>query len=134
MTEDARIECDEFLPHAPEEVWRALTDPDLVARWWAAGDIRPVVGHHFSLDMGQWGHQPCTVVAADEPRLLSFRFAEGSLDTTVTWRLVPEGTGTRLFLTHEGFDLDSPLGKTAFDGMGSGWPRMLTRIDEALIA
>ncbi|MFF8602110.1 SRPBCC domain-containing protein [Streptomyces sp. NPDC015232] len=114
-----------FLPHPPAAVWAALTDPALHARWWAAGDVKPVVGHRFTLDMGNWGLQPCEVTEADPERLLAYRFAEGTLDTTVTWRLVPEGRGTRLFLTHAGFDLDSPLGRQALDGMGEGWPHVL---------
>jgi hypothetical protein len=47
-------------------------------------------------------------------------------------RLEPEGEGTRLSLEHAGFDLDSPLGKTAFEGMGRGWPGVIARIDAAL--
>jgi uncharacterized protein YndB with AHSA1/START domain len=62
MTQTSAISCDQFIAHTPEEVWRALTDPDLLARWWAPGDIRPVAGR-FSLDMGAWGHQPCEVTA-----------------------------------------------------------------------
>ena len=48
------IETDDFLPHPATAVWRALTEPELVARWWVAGDIRPEVGHRFTLDMGAW--------------------------------------------------------------------------------
>ena len=65
-------------------------------------------------------------------RLLSYSFAPGTLDTTITWRLEPEGLGTRLHLEHSGFDLDSPLGKAAFDGMGGGWPKVLERIAPAI--
>lgn len=54
------------------------------------------------------------------------------MDTTVTWTLEPEGDGTRLTLDHSGFDLDTPMGKAAFDGMGGGWPKVLPRIDAAL--
>lgn len=128
VTENARIECDEFLAAAPGLVWRALTDPELVARWWAPGDIRPVAGHRFTLDMGPWGRQDCQVLEADEPRLLRFTFGEGTLDTTLTWRLAPEGEGTRLFLTHEGFDLTSPAGRQARQGMGEGWTEVVRRI------
>ncbi len=36
--------------------------------------------------------------------------AEGNgADWTITWTLQPEGTGTRLFLVHEGFDPDNPV-------------------------
>ncbi|MFD5467700.1 SRPBCC domain-containing protein [Kitasatospora sp. NPDC127059] len=132
MTEMAAIHCDEFLPHPPARVWEALTDPELHARWWAAGDVKAVVGHRFTLDMGQWGQQPCEVVAVEVERLLRYSFGAGSLDTTVTWRLVPEGHGTRLLLEHSGFDLNIPMGRQAHQGMGRGWPAVLRRIAPAL--
>jgi uncharacterized protein YndB with AHSA1/START domain len=127
------IRCDQFIPHPPAAVWRALTEPDLHARWWAAGDVRPVVGHRFTLDMGSWGDQQCEVLAVEPERLLRYTFAPGSLDSTITWRLEAEGTGTRLFLEHAGFDLDSPLGRAAYEGMGRGWPGVLRRVDHALV-
>lgn len=128
----AVIECDQFLPHPPAAVWKALTDPELHARWWAAGDVRPVVGHKFTLDMGPWGQQPCEVLAVEPERLLRYSFSPDDLGTTVTWRLEPEGTGTRLFLEHAGFDLDSPMGRAAYEGMSQGWPLVLARITPAL--
>ncbi|BFU42464.1 SRPBCC family protein [Krasilnikovia sp. MM14-A1004] len=118
------IECDQFIARAPAAVWRALTEPELLARWWAQGDIKPVVGHRFTLDMGEWGMQRCEVVAVEPERLLTYTFAEGVLDTTITWRLEPEGAGTRLFLEHSGFAPDSP----ALKGMGNGWPGILARL------
>jgi uncharacterized protein YndB with AHSA1/START domain len=63
-----------------------------------------------------------------------YSFAPGTLDTTITWRLQAEGEGTRLSLEHKGFDLDSPLGKAAFQGMGGGWPTVLARIEPVLTA
>ncbi|MGW3516297.1 SRPBCC family protein [Streptomyces hydrogenans] len=136
MTESAgdsgTITCEKFLPHPPAAVWRALTDPGLHARWWAAGDIKPVVGHRFTLDMGNFGSQPCEVTAVEDGRLLAYRFAEGTLDTTLTWSLRPEGEGTLLVLTHAGFDLDSPMGRQAYEGMGKGWPHVLNRLPGAL--
>ncbi|GAA4605765.1 uncharacterized protein YndB with AHSA1/START domain [Actinoplanes octamycinicus] len=124
------IECDQFIAKPPAAVWRALTEPELLARWWAKGDIKPVVGHRFTLDMGAWGEQPCEILEVDPERLLRYTFAEETLDTTITWRLEPEGDGTRLFLTHAGFDPGSPMGRTALDGMGAGWPGILTRMAE----
>ncbi|MCQ4082559.1 SRPBCC domain-containing protein [Streptomyces sp. RB6PN25] len=131
-TQAAVIRCDQFLGHPPATVWKALTDPELHARWWAAGDVRPVVGHRFTLDMGHWGQQPCEVIEVEPERLIRYSFAEGSLDTTITWRLEAEGTGTRLFLEHAGFDLDSPMGKKAFEGMGGGWPGVVRGLGKLL--
>jgi uncharacterized protein YndB with AHSA1/START domain len=126
------IECDEFLAHPPAAVWKALTQPDLMERWWVPGDIQPVVGHRFTLDMGSWGTQQCEVTAVEPERVLQYTFAETVLDTTITWRLVPEGSGTRLFLEHAGFDLDTPMGRQAYNGMGSGWPGVQARIATVL--
>jgi uncharacterized protein YndB with AHSA1/START domain len=132
MAEPGVIRISQFINHPPASVWRALTDPALHAKWWAAGDVRAEVGHRFTLDMGQWGKQPCEVIDVDRERLLSYSFAPGTLNTTITWRLEAENGGTRLHLEHSGFDLDSPLGKMAFEGMGSGWPGVLQRMEGAL--
>ena len=135
MTQLRNIQLEQFIPQPPARVWQALTDPTLLAQWWAAGDVRPIVGHRFTLDMGSpFGQQPCEVLAVEPERLFSYSFAPGLLNTTITWRLQPEGTGTRLFLEHAGFDLDSPVGPMAFNGMGAGWPNILTRIEPVLTA
>jgi uncharacterized protein YndB with AHSA1/START domain len=128
----ASIELDHLYAHPPAAVWRALTDPALLAKWWARGDVRPIVGHRFTLDMGAWGQQPCEVLAVEPERLLCLRFAIGALDTTITWRLEPVAQGTRLVLVHDGFDVGSPMGKRALDGMMPGWPQVLARLAGAL--
>ena len=126
------IEVEHLYSQPPSQVWKALTDPALMARWWAAGEVRPLVGHRFELDMGQWGMQPCEVVEVQPERLLKYRFSVGKLDTIISWRLTPEGKGTRLTLTHEGFNLDTPMGRQALEGMKPGWPRVLERLDAVL--
>jgi len=132
MKEKAKIVLEHVYAQAPARVWRALTEPALVARWWAAGDIRAEVGHRFDMDMGPWGKQPCEVLSVEPERLFRYRFAEPTLDTIITWQLAPEGNGTRLTLTHEGFDLDSPIGKRAFEGMKPGWPGIMAKIATVL--
>jgi uncharacterized protein YndB with AHSA1/START domain len=134
MNEPGIIQLTRFIPHSPAKVWAALTDPAIHAKWWAAGDVRAVVGHRFTLDMGQWGMQSCEIIAVEHERLLSYSFAPGTLNTTITWKLAPEGEGTRLSLEHRGFDLDSPLGKTAFHGMSNGWPGVVDRLEAVLAA
>jgi uncharacterized protein YndB with AHSA1/START domain len=126
------LRFDLYIEHPPTAVWRALTDPDLLGLWWAPGEVRPVVGHRFTLDMGDWGIQPCEVTAVEPETRLEYHFARGVLDTTIVWRIEPEGEGTRLRLEHAGFDLDSPMGRQAFAGMGNGWPHVLNRIEPAL--
>lgn len=132
MKERGQIRLEHVYKQPPERVWRALTEPELVARWWAPGNIRAEVGHRFEMDMGPWGKQPCEVLAVEPARLFRYRFAQPTLDTIITWELAPEGSGTRLTMTHEGFDLDSPLGRRAFEGMKPGWPGILAKIATTL--
>lgn len=132
MTQPAKIQIEQFYSHAPSAVWKGITDPALLARWWAQGDIKPVVGHRFELDMGKWGKQPCEVTRVQAERLIQFLFAAGTLDTLITFELIPQNGGTLLKLTHEGFNLDTPLGRTAYEGMNSGWPHVVKRLASAL--
>src|SRR6266404_3873129 len=82
MSTDNVIELEHYYSHPPAAVWRALTTPELHARWWTAGDVKPVVGHKFELDMGHWGKQSCEVLAVEPERLISYVYALGVLDTT----------------------------------------------------
>jgi Uncharacterized conserved protein len=86
-----------------------------------ASDFRPEVGHHFTLDTGRWNLTHCVVTAVEPERLLRYTWRNGPLDTVVTWRLVPEGNGTRVLVEHHGFDLNDPAQRRAFDGMSGGW-------------
>ena len=112
------IEVDQFVDAAPARVWQTLTDPGLLARWWAPGDIAPRVGHRFHLDMPGWGQVPCEVLEVVERERMVYTF---NATWTLTWRLVPEGRGTRLLLEHTGFDLQDKRDRDALDRMGPGW-------------
>ena len=61
---------------------------------------------------------PCEVLEVVEPERLVHTFNE---TWTLTWRLVPEGSGTRLLLQHTGFDLGQKRDRDALDRMGPGW-------------
>jgi uncharacterized protein YndB with AHSA1/START domain len=116
----------------PNEVWDALTQPSLIARWWGAGDVQPVVGHRFTLDMGTFGKQQCEVLEVEPERRFVYAFGEGFVDTVIAWTLEREGDGTCLALEQSGFDTGSVIGKLAFEGMKRGWPRVLARIEPVL--
>jgi uncharacterized protein YndB with AHSA1/START domain len=133
VTDDLRcIRVDEFLPHPPEKVWRALTDPEMIGRWLMPNDFKLEVGHRFTFQgtpipaagFGGTGHSE--VLAFEEGTMLRIAWRAApddpsTLDSTVTFTLVPEGTGTRLFLVHEGFDPDNPYQLASRRMMGGGW-------------
>jgi len=131
------IAVDEFLPHPPDRVWRALTDPERLARWLMPNDFAPVVGHHFTFRTapvpahGFDGVIRCEVLDVSFQELLVYRWRAAPLDTTVTWRLAPEGRGTRLFLEHSGFDPDDPVQQRTMRILDGGWRSHLFRSLEA---
>jgi len=135
----AAIEVDQFLARPPDHVWHALTDPDLLARWLMPNDFRPAVGHQFTFRTepvpahGFDGIVHCQVLDLDPPRLLRFSWRGGQLDTVVSWRLVPEGAGTRLLITHDGFDDADPGQRTTMGILGGGWRGHLVKRLGALL-
>jgi uncharacterized protein YndB with AHSA1/START domain len=114
------IHADAFLPHPPEKVWRALTDPELLASWLMPNDFQPRLGHRFTFRTqavpahGFDGIVHCRVLDLVLLERLRISWTGGGIDTTVTWQLTPEGAGTRLFLDHEG-----QLRRRACRGRGS---------------
>ena len=92
-TRTTSVTVDQFVAAPPAKVWRGLTEPELHARWWAPGDIAPVVGHRFHLQMPKWGPIACEVLEVVEDERFVYTFNES---WTLTWTLVAEGTGTRL--------------------------------------
>ncbi len=64
------------------------------------------------------GDVACEVLEVEPEQRLVYTF---NREWTLTWRLVAEGSGTRLFLDHSGFDLDDQRARDAFGRMGPGW-------------
>ena len=131
MTESVHV--DQFIARPRAVVWEAISTPEGIARWWGAAAIKPEVGHRFTVDLGPWGQRPCRVLEADPPETLVYTLDEGGMNWTLTWRLLEEGSGTRLFLEHAGFDLSDPQHRFAYGNMGAGWrTTVLPRLAEVL--
>jgi uncharacterized protein YndB with AHSA1/START domain len=115
------------LPQPPERVWTVLTEPAAIESWLMPNDFEPRLGHHFTFTTNPIpaasfdGIIHCEVVELDPPRRLAYIWTGGGLATKVTYRLEPEGEGTRLYFEHSGFDLDNPVHRMAHHGMGAGW-------------
>ena len=129
QTESLSFEFD--LPHSPQKVWRALTDPVLLAEWLLPViDLKLEPGAAFMFKAQQqpgWdGVVNCRCLEIEAQRKLSYTWVVGDIDTVVTFTLTPtegkDGTsGTRLSLVHSGFKPDQ---KQAFGGARYGWKMM----------
>ena len=118
-------------PHPPAKVWRALTDPALIALWgMRPEDFSLVVGARFKF-VGQanrhWrGFIECEMLEALAPSMLRYSWIgdDSGEKTEVTYQLSPRASGTRLTFKHAGFSGASGFFLAKFI-MGPGWKKML---------
>jgi uncharacterized protein YndB with AHSA1/START domain len=134
QTESISFEFD--LQHAPEKVWRALTDPALLAEWLLpVVDLKLMPGAAFRFrappQVGWDGTVNCRFLEIEAQRKLSYTWVVGDMeiDTVVTFTLTPTASGTRLSLVHTGFRPDQ---KGARGGTRYGWKMMQGRLVELL--
>ena len=116
------------LRHPPAKVWRALTDPALLAEWLLpVVDLKLEPGAAFTFTAqpqpGWDGTVNCRFREIEAQRKLSYTWVVGDmeLDTVVTFTLTPTASGTRLSLVQSGFKPDQ---KRNFGGARYGWKMM----------
>jgi uncharacterized protein YndB with AHSA1/START domain len=121
--------------HPPAKLWRALTQPHLIAEWLMRNDFVPAVGHRFRLT-GDWGGVlDCEVLEIVAGERLAYRWDFASPDpafglaSVVTFTLTPTAAGTRLRVEQAGFRADQ---KQALGGARVGWANFLGRLDGLL--
>jgi uncharacterized protein YndB with AHSA1/START domain len=134
-TETLAVVVEREIPHPPEKIWRALTQPHLIEAWLMKNDFRPEVGHRFSL-RGDWGGVlDCEVLAIEPGRSLSYTWNFDHEDpafrlaSVVTFTLTPTGAGTRLRMEQAGFRPDQ---KQAYHGAKAGWARFFGNLEQLL--
>lgn len=125
------------LPQSREQVWRALSTSEALADWMYPNDFEPRSGHCFTFRVppnpavGFPGLTVnCEVLICEPPALLVFSWKVGGpvANTRVTFRLESEGSGTRLYFEHTGFDLTQPMADQAVRGARYGWALMFDRL------
>jgi len=118
------------------DVWKALTDADLTARYWGhrnVSDWQPgSAWEHHNVESGNLDIVG-TVLEADEPRRLVVTFADpGNLDppggqSVVTFLLEEDTDVVRLTVTHENLPSMGMYG-----GISKGWPAVLANLKSLL--
>jgi uncharacterized protein YndB with AHSA1/START domain len=113
------VRLERELEEIPDEVWRALTEPDRLREWLARTEIDPREGGELSIDFSS---QPDGSVVHgviriyDPPRTLEYDWSEtGANRSAVRFELEPTDSGTKLTLTHR------LLTDEEVPGFGAGW-------------
>jgi uncharacterized protein YndB with AHSA1/START domain len=135
VTETRTVVVEREMPHPPEKLWRALTQPHLIEEWLMKNDFAPQVGHRFKL-RGEWGGVlDCEVLVVEPNKELAYTWnhvhddAAFNLQSTVTFTLTPTAAGTRLRMEQSGFRPDQ---RQAFGGARTGWEQMLAKLEQVL--
>jgi uncharacterized protein YndB with AHSA1/START domain len=97
QTESLSFELD--LHHSPEKVWRALTDPVLLAEWLLPViDLKLEPGAVFTFKTqpypGWDGTVNCRLLEVEPQRKLSYAWSVPFLETVVTFTITPTASGT----------------------------------------
>jgi uncharacterized protein YndB with AHSA1/START domain len=116
------------IPHPPEKIWRALTQPHLIEEWLMKNDFKPVVGHRFNLT-ANWGAVDCQVQTVEQNNTLTYTWDTKDLKSVVTWTLTRTSAGTHLRMQQSGFRPDQ---QPYFRGAKAGWPRFLESLEQVL--
>ena len=105
------------MPFPASRIWRALTQPELMAEWLLKSDFAPEVGRAFRFSQ-EWGTIDCRVTEVEPERSLAYTWAAFGLESTVTWTLTPVAAGTLLRMEQVGFRRDQ---EEAFRGARAAW-------------
>ncbi|WP_422769564.1 SRPBCC domain-containing protein [Plantactinospora sp. WMMC1484] len=94
------------LRHPPERVWRALTDRELLPKWFASVEPRPSSISRFELRPVDLAELPelivIELVELDPPHRMVLRWPEEGRSTRLECELVPTAEGCRLTVVQSG--------------------------------
>lgn len=126
------------LEATPEDVWRALTDPTELSRWFGdTTELKPQVGADGWFGWESHGRFAMRVEECEPPRRFAWRWVhepetpvDDAPSTLVEWTLTPrDGGGTTLHLRESGFQTEKH-----FQDNSGGWTHELGELVEHLKA
>jgi uncharacterized protein YndB with AHSA1/START domain len=127
---DVSVVVERDIPHPPEKVWRALTQPHLIAEWLMANDFEATLGRKFNLrweNRGMSGVIEAEVLTIEPPHTLAYSWNSMGVDSVVTFTLTPTAAGAHLKMEQAGFKSDQ---KANIEGARYGWTGFLAKLDD----
>lgn len=125
-----------YIESAPEQIWHALTDPDLTAQYWGHSNVSDwqtgSTWEHRRADGSGIADVVGTILAADPPKRLVLTFAgpdeqPANGPSQVTFDLEPYGEIVKLTVTH-----DKLADQAEYDAAEAGWPAVLANLKSLL--
>jgi uncharacterized protein YndB with AHSA1/START domain len=110
---------------SPDEVWNALTDPDIVKKYYFGTTVESdwMPGHPITWHgeyEGKSYEDHGVILEADPGRLLKNTHSSGGAEHTLTYLLEAEGDSTRITLTQ-----DNAASAEEADHDAANWTQML---------
>ena len=127
-TETLSVVVERAIPHPPEKIWRALTQPQLIEEWLMKNDFEPLVDHRFNF-RADWGVVDCQVLAVEPNKTLSYTWAAFGLESVVTWTFTPTSSGTNVRMEQSGFRADQ---QQAYHGAQAGWRKFFAALEQVV--
>lgn len=126
-----------------EKVWRAVTEPDLISRWFGDTVLHgDGTGAHGTISWPDGPAVPIAVEAIDPPWMVAYRWCNGETDevpervddgpsTVFTFTLEPLGGDTQLTVVESGFE-HMPDPAASIESHRQGWDDELDKLVELL--
>lgn len=117
------------LAHPPEKVWRAITEPEHLSRWYPfpATELDPRVGGTIRFSDGESAELQAEITEFLPPKVFAFREYDEETGThELRIELHPDDDGCRLVFTHTFAD------KTWAAQTETGWMHCLDALTRAL--
>jgi uncharacterized protein YndB with AHSA1/START domain len=135
MTVD--VSLDFHIPSPIEQVWKALTDSEILAKWIWDNDFVPVVEHNFQFttEPNEWwdGIVNGEVLVVEEPHTLSYTWESSGEKTTITWKLKEESNRTTsLHFEQTGFSEQTKAIPGTLEGAMSSWTEFVEKLKKLL--
>jgi uncharacterized protein YndB with AHSA1/START domain len=126
-----------FVKAPPEKVFRALTQPSLLRKWFvASARFSPRTGGNYTFSWGGEMIQSGKVLSYARDKSLSLSWPQVQRGkplgmTRATFKLKPKGDGTILDVNHTGFK-SGTLWNENYSAVCSGWAYFLMNLKSVL--